>query len=526
MGYWGSALPLKHLPAHKRSYVKRLIALGLTVTIGFSAIFAIVLWDSRDRDREQAGQAAANVIATISADIERNLELYDLSLQAVIDGLKLPALADIAPELRQLMLFDRAATAKDMGSIFVLDKSGTVILDSRTLTPRPENLAKSDFFIVQEHNTITGLYLSQPWRDADGEYVIAISRRLSDADGAFAGAVVGTLRLSYFRKLFGKVSLGDRDALSLLRHDGSMLMRSPMGSTWIGQNFATSAIFQRLVSYPSGSFQRAAGIDGVNRLYVFQRVGEYPLIITYGLSLDAIYAGWRRKAWLIGLLMLGLCATNVALIIFLAGALKRRSEAEHQLAITATTDGLTGLCNRRRLDEIFDLEWRRAMRSDSPVGLLMIDADNFKAYNDQFGHQVGDAALIAIAHCIQSHTLRASDISARYGGEEFAILLPETSLADAAQLAERIRTSVLALRADQQGRSDSTPTVSIGVAAMVPRQGLLPRDLIKAADTALYQAKSNGRNRTEPESALKQSGTRQVDAGLVDPGHGHLTEAA
>lgn len=135
----------RHLPAPKHSYAKRLIALGLTVTVGFSAIFAIVLWESRASDREQARQAAANVIATISSDIERNLELYDLSLQAVVDGLKLPGLSRLSPELRQLMLYDRAATAKDMGSIFVLDKNGTVILDSRTLTPRPENYAKSDF---------------------------------------------------------------------------------------------------------------------------------------------------------------------------------------------------------------------------------------------------------------------------------------------------------------------------------------------------------------------------------------------
>ena len=158
---WGNIVLSRHLPAPKHSYAKRLIALGLTVTVGFSAIFAIVLWESRASDREQARQAAANVIATISSDIERNLELYDLSLQAVVDGLKLPGLSRLSPELRQLMLYDRAATAKDMGSIFVLDKNGTVILDLRTLTPRPENYAKSDFFIGQEQES-TRRPLCQP----------------------------------------------------------------------------------------------------------------------------------------------------------------------------------------------------------------------------------------------------------------------------------------------------------------------------------------------------------------------------
>ena len=498
----GITLPSKHLPARKNSYGKRLIALGLTVTVGFSAVFGTVLWEIRNRDREQARQAAANVIATIAADIERNLELYDLSLQAVVDGMKLPAISKIELELRQLVLFDRAATAKDMGSIFVLDKEGTVVIDSRTLKPRPDNYARNDFFVVQEANSTIGSYLSRPWLNADGEHLIAISRRLSNADGSFAGVVVGTLRLTYFRNLFGKISLGDGDALTLVREDGSLVMRSPAGNTLIGQSLAKSPIFQRIVSYPSGSFENTAGIDNVKRLYVHQRVGEQALVLSYGLSLDAIYAGWRHKAWLIGCLMLALCITNIALVIFLARALKNRSDAEHQLAITATTDSLTGLCNRRRLDEIVDIEWRRALRTQSPIALLMIDADNFKKYNDQFGHQAGDAALAALADCIQVNTQRASDVAARYGGEEFAILLPGASLTDAINFAEKIRTSVLALRDDQQGRADSTLTISVGAASVVPRLGLQARDLIKAADTALYQAKNNGRNRTEPSWTL------------------------
>ena len=487
-----------HLPARNHSHAKRLVALGLTVTIGFLAIIGIVLWESRDRDREQARQAASNVIATVSSEIERNLELYDLSLQAVVDGVKLPGLRQLTPEMRQLVLFDRAATAKDMGSIFVLDRTGTVIIDSRILTPAADNHAQRDYFRVPASNPAAGAYLSHPWRNSSGEYLIAISRRLLDADGAFSGVVVGTLRLSYFEKLFRKLEVSSRDSLTLVRDDGTVVMRSPLSSSMIGKSVAATSVFQKIAEYPTGSFDGTAGIDGVDRMYVFQRVGDNPLILTYGAAIDAVYANWRQKAWSIGLLMLALCAINLALVVFLTRTLKRRSEAEHQLAIMATTDGLTGLCNRRRLDEMFELEWRRAQRAQTPVALLMVDADRFKAYNDQFGHQAGDAALFAIADCISSTTQRAADISARYGGEEFAILLPDTSTSEAVALAERIRASVHALRADQQGRPDSTPTVSIGAASMIPRQGLQPRDLIKAADTALYEAKNNGRDRVEP----------------------------
>jgi diguanylate cyclase (GGDEF)-like protein len=195
--------------------------------------------------------------------------------------------------------------------------------------------------------------------------------------------------------------------------------------------------------------------------------------------------------------MLGACAINFALFVLLISALKRRGEAERQLSIVARTDSLTKLLNRRCLDEMLDREWRRALNTESAMALLMIDADGFKNYNDQFGHQAGDAALLAIAQCIATTTRDTGGVSARYGGEEFVVMLPGATAAEAAKLAENIRASVAALRADQQGRPDSTPTVSVGVASLVPRQGLLPRDLIKAADAALYEAKRKGRDRIE-----------------------------
>jgi diguanylate cyclase (GGDEF)-like protein len=451
-------VPSNHLLGRQHTYTKRLVAGGLAITLGFSAICGFVLWKSRDRDREEARQSAANLIATISSEIDRNLELYDLSLQAVVDGMKLPELSQINPELRQLVLFDRAATAKDMGSIFVLDKNGNVIMDSRTLTPQAGNHAQSDYFKAQATAENSRPYVSHPWVAPNGEYLIAISRRLSNPDGSFSGVVVGTLRLSYFHDMFRKLKLSEQDSLTLVRDDGTVIMRSPFEIEMIGRDLSRSPVFQRTAENSSGSFGRTSTIDGVERMYVFQRVGGHPLNVTYGLSLDAIYAGWRQEASLIGLLMLALCATNIALIIFLARALKRRSETEQRLAIMATTDALTGLCNRRRLDEMLDIEWRRSLRTQSSVALLMIDADQFKTFNDTFGHQAGDDALAAIAHCIESNTQRGADISARYGGEEFAVLLPGASLAKAFDLAEQIRASVLALRAEQHGRPDSTPT--------------------------------------------------------------------
>ena len=127
-------MPLNINTAPKRSFAKPLIVLGVAITVGFSTLFAIELFANGDRDREQARLGAANVIASISSEIERNLELYDLSLQAVVDGMKLPEFSEFSPKVRNLVLFDRASTAKDMGSIFVLDQTGKVIRAPRTMT--------------------------------------------------------------------------------------------------------------------------------------------------------------------------------------------------------------------------------------------------------------------------------------------------------------------------------------------------------------------------------------------------------
>lgn len=133
-------------PRQNAAPTKRLLALGLAVTLSFSAICGGVLWTMGERDFEHNRTAAANLVATIASEIDRNIELYDLSLQAVVDGLRLPEIGKISAELRQVVLFDRAATAKDMGSILVLDERGKVVLDSRSLAPAEKTSRPAIFF--------------------------------------------------------------------------------------------------------------------------------------------------------------------------------------------------------------------------------------------------------------------------------------------------------------------------------------------------------------------------------------------
>jgi two-component system chemotaxis family response regulator WspR len=159
------------------------------------------------------------------------------------------------------------------------------------------------------------------------------------------------------------------------------------------------------------------------------------------------------------------------------------------------SDGLTGLSNRRHFDEYLELEWRRAIREQSQLSLMMIDVDYFKAYNDNFGHLEGDEALRQVAKAIRGSCSRPSDLPARYGGEEFALVLPNTSPGGARLLAEKLRQTVASMNIPHIAPGEGASlTISIGLSTVVPQVGSHSRQLIQSADQGLYAAKHNGRN--------------------------------
>jgi diguanylate cyclase (GGDEF)-like protein len=172
------------------------------------------------------------------------------------------------------------------------------------------------------------------------------------------------------------------------------------------------------------------------------------------------------------------------------------SQANTMLEELSTTDGLTKVANRRHFDMVLDREWRLAARYELPLAVIMIDIDHFKGYNDSYGHQQGDECLRRVAAALSGSVTRAGDLVARYGGEEFAVILSHMAQDEAVAVAEKLRTSVEALRiAHRASSAGDHVTISLGVASMIPGRDEQGSALLVRADRALYAAKEGGRNR-------------------------------
>jgi diguanylate cyclase (GGDEF)-like protein len=469
-----------------RLSAKLLIASSVVTVLGFSAICASVMFDMRRGEEQLAHQTLENLASGIDADISRNIELYDLSLRAVVNGVALPEIKNVNKEIRHLILFDHAATAKHFGAIQVFDAEGRLTIDASTLDPVSENRSDEEYFQVHRDQPDVGLFISRPMLHRSA-YAIVLSRRITGADGSFQGVVAGSIRFSYFHELFGRLSLDPGDTITVLRRDRTIIMRTPFDLDIIGKNLGDRQNWNPANLPGGGSYSGVGPVDSVPRLYV-RRNGTSSLFVVVGKPLDSILRLWRTEATRIGAVMMALICFVLGVTLFLAREIGRRAQAEDKLEELATTDALTGLRNRRKFDIVIDDEWRRATRQSMPLALLMIDADHFKAYNDSFGHQAGDQMLVGIAICISDSVRRAGDCAARYGGEEFAVLLPGLSPAESLAVAETIRLKV-------QQWSDET-TVSVGVASLTPIVTMEWSELLEAADKALYAAKANGRNRS------------------------------
>ena len=477
---------------------ERLLVLGSVLTaMLIIAIVAVLLIREHANTLEAAQRTASNITQLIDTDVARNVELYDMALKGLIAATGRTDLQGISADIRHLVLFDRSAAAPFKGDILLLDARGEVMADSSLITPKTGNFADRDYFQAHRDNPEIGLYISRPFIArcvCDDQWRIAFSRRISGPDGRFQGVAVASMRLSYFRQLFSGLNIGNNSTINLINQQGILLAQQPLlESDMNDKDLSQRPNVSRMLKEREGSFRGVSSVDHQSRLYTFSTVGNLPLIVAVALSTDEIFAQWKRAALLISLATGVLCIGLLWLSWMLSKELRRRHHAEQVLSELAATDALTGLANRRTLDQRLHLEWDRAQRSAEPLTLLMIDVDHFKAFNDRHGHHGGDAALRTVAQVIEDNIRRPADLAARYGGEEFAVVLPHTDAKGAWVIAEHIRSSVEQL--PRVAGAERSITVSIGMSTWDKRSRASLEALLLSADQALYEAKHTGRNR-------------------------------
>jgi diguanylate cyclase (GGDEF)-like protein len=227
------------------------------------------------------------------------------------------------------------------------------------------------------------------------------------------------------------------------------------------------------------------GSDAVSAIYVPLKFG--PDIIGV-LSVQSPAANAYGTA---DVELLETCALYLAVRVHDA----RQESVNRALQGLVSSDGLTGVANRRTFDERIVGEWARSLKAKSPMAIVFVDVDYFKAFNDSYGHIAGDACLQQVAHALAACVKRTNDVLARYGGEEFAAILPSTTLPDAIIVAERMRAAVEAMHIDHDGSTLGRVSISLGVASVPAVHGVDPMSVVKLADEAAYNAKEGGRNR-------------------------------
>ena len=402
-----------------------------------------------------------------------------------------------------MVLFDRAATAFGYGNIVVLDAAGNAIASSQSALPPGFNNADREYFRYFATHTNDELHISPPSISRlSGHWVLMMSRRVSNPDGSFAGVVTGAIMLDYLRGLFAAAGVDHAGTVTLYGPGGTIAMREPYDHRQIGLSIADSVSYREILKAKSGSLIGPAMLGQGDRQFEFTQVGDYPLQLSTAVLPTEIYADWQQKALSLGSVVASLCAVTMLLTWLFSRELRQRRRAEQATAIInaelqalATTDALTGLANRRRFDEVLAREWRRCVRTQQPLSLIILDADFFKSFNDRYGHQKGDEALKLIARSIEAGVGRTCDTACRIGGEEFAIVLPDTDAAGAEIVADRIRNAVAGWKVPHAESPHGVVTISCGLAQIPKMVALDPAALIAAADKALYEAKRLGRNR-------------------------------
>jgi diguanylate cyclase (GGDEF)-like protein len=456
------------------------VAFALCLSVAVVGIETWQMWQVREASLRSAQFVTASLAESISRQVETTLKTADTVVATLVQRAEVDGVDPASLERLYGVMTSLAAALPAIHEMGLTDRDGNAIVKSLVARPVGLNYRERDYFRYLSSHDTREVFIGSPVRSKiDGSLNITVSRRLNARDGSFAGIVVTSVSMDFFRSLFESIQSKSGSSIGLIADDGTLLAASPE-AFGDGEWAALGAAPPDALEYVSR--------DGVRRVGSYTRLARYPMIAMVAEDSALILAPWYAQ--------LRVHAAIVLVILAIIGALAWRvDQANRATRMQALRDGLTGLANRRCFNETIDREFARARRHWQPLSLVMMDIDLFKRFNDRYGHPAGDACLAAVGAAVQGVLGRPSDLVARYGGEEIAILLAETDLGGAMNVLGHVQAAVGSLAIAHEDSPHGIVTMSAGVAVWTPGGRIATAaSLVEAADAALYAAKALGRN--------------------------------
>lgn len=352
--------------------------------------------------------------------MQAELLLTDLAQRITHDGLDAVEQAQLHP-----LFTAKMRDLPQVRGIFLYDAAGRMVATPDAALPANTDFTDRDYYRYHRDHNDTQLHIGKVIRRRlSGGLILPVSLRINHPDGSFAGVLLESVVIDYFRHFYARFVIDDDSTLMMMLNNGTVLYRHPYNERAIGSSISASPLYQQHIDQQtSGVMTGALNNHDPCKIYSFTHLQQFPVAITTGMSLNQALVDWRQDAISHVILVVIFLALLSLLAISFIGQIRSRMRVEEELRYAqrklkqslehlARRDGLTGLYNRRHFDLALTDEFNRAVTSHESLGIILLDIDFFKQYNDLYGHVAGDNCLKRI-------------------GEEFIILLPQTYAARA-----------------------------------------------------------------------------------------------